>query len=115
MRLWLKRLTVVAAVLGLLGLLALEIGRWLGRRAGVEEVGLPAGSEILARSSGGDYADAYRLVLRDFAASLETARGVSSGDAAVFRDENEVIFEGRAPGLRFLLSYHLVADAALSR
>ena len=107
MKIWIRRVAVAAAVLLLFGFLALETLRFLGTRAGVETVALPDGSEIQSRSFGNDYADAYRIPLPVRYVSLRELSGASESDREVFRGENEVIFEGGAPGLRYLLSYHV--------
>ena len=113
-RTWLKRGGIVVAVLLLLGLLALETVRFIGTRAGVVEVALPHGSEIEALSRDSDYFDAYRVTVAEGPVSLTEVMehligapgpGVEGVDAG--RADNEVVVPGRAPGLRFFVSYHV--------
>ena len=108
-RRWIKRLTVLAVALALLVLLGLEAMRFVAARHGVETVPLPEGSEIEARSAEADYADAYRSPLPDPEVSLESlAHRASPARLLVAEAADEVVYEGRAPGLRYLVS--LVLD-----
>lgn len=107
MKIWLKRLAVAGAILVVVAFLVLEALRLAGMRAGVDSVALPVGSEIASRAGGNDYADAYRVPIPAPPLSLKDVALPSSGGQEIFRGPNEVIHEGRAPGLRYLLSYLL--------
>ncbi len=111
---WLKRVGIVGAVLLLLGLLALEAVRFIGTRAGVVEVALPHGSKIEALSRKSDYSDAYRATVAEGPVSLSEvmerligAPGPRLDGVDAGRADNEVVVQGRAPGLRFFVSYHV--------
>ena len=108
MKTWLRRLLILGFVLTAVVLVLLEALRWTAAERGVVEVPLPAGSEIAARSKGADYADAYRAPLGrpGVTGAAIGAVGFRQG-REIARTANEVVFEGSAPGLRFLASYFL--------
>lgn len=103
-RRWIKRLLVAAGVLLVAGIAALETARVVAHRRGVASVDLPQGSEIRRRSAGADYTDAYQVTLP---ADSDLDQAAFGQGTEVFRDRTEVVWEGRAPGLRFLASYRL--------
>ena len=110
---WLKRIAVAGTALLVLAFLALEILRVVGTRAGVESVALPAGSEIEARSDSSDYSDAYRAAIPRSVSFNDLIAYLSQGGGKVevIQDRNEVLYEGRAPGLRYTVSYLLSPGA----
>ena len=112
LKIWLKRLAVAGTALLVLAFLALEVLRVVGTRAGVESVALPAGSEIEALSDSSDYSDAYRAPIPR-SASLNDVIAYLGGKVEVVQGRNEVLYEGRAPGLRYTVSY-LVSPGATS-
>ena len=84
----------------------------MGHSRGVRVVPPPVGSLIAARAQGAAYIDAYRLSvsgdeLRDLddviASAFQKGREVA-------RNESEVVYQDRAPGLVFDVSYQLVPD-----
>ena len=56
---------------------------------------------------GADYTDAYRVPVAD-ETTIETFS--FGAGTEIERTANEVVWEGRAPGLRFLAAYHLDSD-----
>ena len=82
----------------------LEVLRRVAYHRGTASVELPAGSEIRAKAEGADYTDAYRTPLPE-AASIESFEFGLGREIA--RTEQEVVWEGAAPGLRYLASFHL--------
>ncbi len=103
---WLKRIVIVAVILLLLGFGFLEALRWFAQRQGVSEVDLPAGSEIEKLAVAADYVDAYKVAV-ETEAIPESLMVASFGKARqVAKTGREVVTEGSAPGLRFLVSYH---------
>ena len=109
-RKWLRRLSLALLALIVIGFVGLESLRWIGHRRGIELVPLPANSEIRARSVGADYVDAYRAPLRDSVSIDVIDRLAFQRGDEVAADENELVFTAGAPGLRFLVSYYLVAE-----
>jgi len=106
-RRWVRLLAVLGLVGLGLGFAVLESLRFAGSRRGVESVGLPQGSAIAMLSSGADYMDAYRSPLASHV-SIETIdRFAFQRGEVVAASPNEVVFQSQAPGLRFLVSYHL--------
>ena len=107
MRLWLRRLTVVALAAAAALWIGLELGRWRAVRRGVEAVAPPRPSLLAERASGADYVDAYRVAV---AASVDLEAVESAapfGGELMARSDEEILYAGSAPGLRFLLSLHL--------
>ena len=95
------------AALAMLGFVVLESMRIVGHRRGVESVAMPVGSRIEALSSDPDYWDSYRAPVAPAVTLDSIERFVFQRGTEVARTPNEVVFEGRAPGLRFLISYYL--------
>ena len=104
---WIYWLGGSFAALAILGFVVLESMRAVGFRRGVETVALPVGSRIEALSSDPDYWDSYRVPVAPPVALDSIERFVFQGGTEVARTPNELVFEGRAPGLRFLISYYL--------
>ena len=106
MKTWVRRLVVAGALLGLVGLVALEGMRYSASRRGVETVALPLGSEVARLAASADYTDAYRVALARPEATAEDVLGLRFDQGGeIVRTENEIVYEGTAPGLRFLASY----------
>lgn len=106
-RKWIRRFTVALGTVGALLILALLVMRMVAARWGVQEVVLPAGSEIEARAGGADYTDAYSYPLeREYTIEQIESLAFQKG-REVARTVSERVYEGGAPGLRFLVSYHL--------
>ncbi len=95
---------IAGVVVVLLGALVLEVLRFISERRGVSSVGLPVGSEVRRRATGADYTDAYSVQL---GSALDLAEADFGMGQVVYRDSAETIWEGRAPGLRFLASSHV--------
>ena len=103
---WLKRFAVAAALLVVLGFVALEALRFAAGRAGVREVVLPIGSEIEQIATGADYVDAYRAPLGCSGLSIASLMPVNAERETV-RTASEVVYRGTAPGLHYFASYIL--------
>lgn len=105
---WLKYTLGIIAVLFILGVCALEILHSIAENQGVTAVSLPSGSEIEKLASKADYVDAYKVMVKK-AAVPDTLHVVSFGEVReVAKTGQEIVVEGSAPGLRFLVSYHSV-------
>ena len=105
-KVWLKRLAILGTILVVLGFGVLETIRFVAKRRGVESVQLPPGSEILTLSVGADYTDAYRCPLHRPGLTLDHVLPPQA-EGEIARTQNEVVYEGEAPGLRYLASYFL--------
>ena len=111
MKRWLRRLVLASIVLTATILGILEALRWTATRQGVVSVPLPEGSEIAKRALESDYADAYRIPLDRPDISGDTIASLTfQPGREIARTDNEVVFAGGAPGLRFLASYVLEPD-----
>ena len=106
-RRWARRGAILALLLSLVGFGSLEAVRFVAHRRGTSAVDLPAASEIRTRADGADYTDAYRAPLEDNVTLDALSFG---GGPPVVRTDREALWEGRAPGLRFIVSYHLETD-----
>jgi len=79
--------------------------------AGVASVhGIPVPSTSFVASLQADYSDAYRAPLefntyRDIAQLTEYIS--HNGERESYRGDNEIIYEGRAPGIQYFVSYIL--------
>lgn len=103
-RRWSKRVVLVTLVIVLVGMVALETLRLVASRRGVSAAELPADSEILRRAVGANYTDAYSAVIGPEVMLDSVEFG---GGREVSRTPHEVVWQGTAPGLRFLASYHI--------
>ncbi len=101
---WLKRGMFAALVIVVVGVGALECLRFVAIRRGVSAVELPPASEIRRRAFGAHYTDAYSTVIRDDA-MLDAVEFGAGREVA--RTPDEVVWQGNAPGLHFLASYHI--------
>ncbi len=116
MKRWGGRFLVAGLAIAVLSVaLLLTLGA-MGHSRGVRVVPPPVGSLIAARAQGATYVDAYRLSvsgdeLRDLddviAAAFQKGREVA-------RSETEVVYQDRAPGLVFDVSYQLAPDGRRS-
>ena len=103
-RRWVRRGAVAASLLLIVSIGVLETLRFVAYRRGVSAVDLPVGSEIRQRAAAADYTDAYSALVEG-ELNLD---GVTFGlGREVVRTSYEVVYEGGAPGLRYLASYHL--------
>lgn len=120
---WLKRLVVAGFVLALIGLGVLEVLRYQAERRGVVPVRLPSGTTMADLSRGADYTDAYRVPLRRPGVTPEAVLAAAQPlGRQVARVGHEAVYEGGAPGLRFVAGYlyepgpdggHLVLSTAV--
>ena len=103
---WIKFAIIVITALVVLGFLLLKILRSVAQNQGVTEVNLPSGSEIERLALHADYVDAYQVTVEK--ASIPESLFVASygGNREVARTDQEIVTEGIAPGLSFLVSYH---------
>lgn len=107
-RSWRRRGAILLALLIVAGIASLEALRVVAARRGVSEIELPPESVIAARADGANYIDAYRAPTHPDA-TLDAATFTMGREVA--RTESEIVWEGGAPGLRFLASYYLEEDA----
>ena len=108
MKSWLKRGVVLVGGLGLLAVLFLEGLRFSATRQGVSAVAIPSGSKIAELAATADYTDAYRIQVKESGLRGTDVRSLAFQQGReVARTDNEIVFEGRAPGLRFLAAYLL--------
>ncbi len=103
-RRWIKRGILAALVIVVVGVGVLETLRLVAARRGVAAVEPPPTSEIRRLAVDAAYTDAYSGIIRADVALEAIAFGAGR---EVTRTSNEVVWQGTAPGLRFLASYHI--------
>ncbi len=106
-RQWMRPLLLGAVALVMLGAVGLKGLRRVGTGRGVAAVSLPALSEIASRASEAEYADAYRAPLSRLPSLASVERLAFQRGRKVVSTPTEVVYEGGAPGLRFLVSYYV--------
>jgi len=105
-----KVLIVTLIVVAITGFIGLVIMAGVAGTHGVKRVAIPENSYLAAAAQSADYADAYRIPMefvfyRDIHGVIQNA--TIKGDNEVHRSETEVVYEGKAPGLRYQVSYVL--------
>lgn len=96
----------VVLIVGVLGLLVMS-GVAVGH--GVEPVPLPLQSYIAAGAASADYTDAYRVPMPygGFRTIDDVIANAFQKGREIHRSDEEVVYEGDAPGLHFYVSYLL--------
>lgn len=106
----LKVFVVAGVVLGLTAFLGLFVMSSLARVDGVAAAAIPNESYLSGATEGADYADAYRVPMEfnPFGNIDDVAEhAFEKGKEEIHRTDDEVVYQGVAPGLRYDIAYLL--------
>ncbi|WP_420318934.1 hypothetical protein [Ekhidna sp.] len=110
----LKWFTLIAFIILFLGYILLKILFQIGINNGVKVVDLPSQSKISQLIENADYVDAYEIGLNEpIDQNKINAFAASLGDE-YFKNENEMIVKGTAPGLTFFASFYKNSENRLT-
>lgn len=109
MGLILRIILIVAVFLLGVGVLGLLIMSGVAAGHGVERIPIPLHSYAAYGAAGADYSDAYQapMVYASFRTIEEVAANAFQKGQEIFRTDDEVVYEGEAPGLHYTISYML--------
>jgi hypothetical protein len=105
-----KVVVVTLVIVAFTAFIGLIIMAGVAGTHGVKRIDIPPKSYLAATAPSADYADAYMIKMefvayRDIHQVIENA--TIKGDDETFRSANEVVYEGKAPGLRYHVAYIL--------
>ena len=106
----LKAVVVIAIVMVITGIIGMFIMAGVAGTHDVVPIPVPSYSYIANQLGPVDYVDCYRVPLEfKTYVKLDTVieHAFHKGDREVYRDEHEVVYEGRTLGMQYFLSYIL--------
>jgi hypothetical protein len=113
MGLFIKIIAIGAGVVLIVGVLGLFIMSGVAVSHDVERVPVPVHSFFAVGAAGADYVDAYQAPMpySGFRTIEQVIANAFHKGSEIYREDNEVVYECEAPGLKYRIAYILDREA----